>query len=71
MAVTNASKVAPDEDNETNILTSFLLTSDLAGYVEKPNHYFLKDDVATQKELDNLLLTQGWRRFLWKNVMVQ
>ncbi|WP_441900488.1 TonB-dependent receptor plug domain-containing protein [Pedobacter psychrotolerans] len=69
VAVTNASKVAPDEDNETNILTSFLLTSDLAGYVEKPNHYFLKDDVATQKELDNLLLTQGWRRFLWKNVI--
>ncbi|NTE04872.1 TonB-dependent receptor plug domain-containing protein [Agrobacterium tumefaciens] len=69
VAVTNASKVTPDEDNETNILTSLLLTSDLAGYVEKPNHYFTNDDINTQKELDNLLLTQGWRRFLWKNVI--
>ena len=69
VAVTNATKVAPDEDNETNILTSLLLTSDLIGYVEKPNHYFLKDDLQTQKELDNLMLTQGWRRFIWKNII--
>ncbi|MNK77205.1 MG2 domain protein [compost metagenome] len=69
VAVTNATKVAPDPDNETNILTSLLLTSDLVGYVEKPNHYFLKDDVQTQRELDNLMLTQGWRRFTWKNII--
>lgn len=68
VAVTNATKVTPDEENETNILTSLLLTSDLSGYVEKPNHYFLKDDVNTAKDLDNLMLTQGWSRFLWKNV---
>jgi len=69
VAVTNAAKVTPDENNESNILTSLLLTSDLSGYVEKPNHYFLKDDLQTQKELDNLMLTQGWRRFLWKNII--
>ncbi|WP_230383714.1 carboxypeptidase-like regulatory domain-containing protein [Pedobacter endophyticus] len=69
VSVTNANKVAPDEDNETNILTSLLLTSDLAGYVEKPNHYFLDDDLKTRKELDNLMLTQGWRRFIWKNII--
>ncbi|TCD13026.1 TonB-dependent receptor [Pedobacter frigidisoli] len=69
VSVTNATKVAPDDDNETNILTSLLLTSDLTGYVEKPNHYFLKDDAQTQKELDNLMLTQGWRRFIWKNII--
>lgn len=68
VAVTNANKVAPDEDNETNILTSLLLTSDLTGYIEKPNHYFLNDDTKTMKELDNLMLTHGWRRFLWRNV---
>ena len=68
VAVTNATKVAPDEDNESNILTSLLLTSDLTGYIEKPNHYFLNDDVKTVKELDNLMLTHGWSRFLWRNV---
>ena len=69
VAVTNSTKVAPDEDNETNIFTSLLLTSDLAGYVEKPNHYFLNDDLNATRELDNLMLTQGWSRFLWKNII--
>ncbi|RYG19495.1 MAG: TonB-dependent receptor [Chitinophagaceae bacterium] len=69
VSVTNASKVTPDEDNESNIFSTLWLTSDLAGYVEKPNHYFLNDDVKTVRELDNLMLTQGWRRFLWRNVI--
>ncbi|WP_010602445.1 TonB-dependent receptor plug domain-containing protein [Pedobacter agri] len=68
VAVTNATKVTPDEDNETNILSSLLLTSDLTGYIEKPNHYFQNNDLKTMKELDNLLLTQGWSRFLWRNI---
>ncbi|RZL50928.1 MAG: TonB-dependent receptor [Pedobacter sp.] len=69
VAVTNATVIAPDLENESNILTSLLLTSDLVGYVEKPNHYFLKDDIETRKELDNLLLTQGWRKINWKNII--
>lgn len=69
VSVTNTGKVTPDEDNETNILTSLLLSADLTGYIEKPNHYFLKDDAETLRDLDNLLLTQGWRRFTWQNVI--
>jgi TonB-dependent SusC/RagA subfamily outer membrane receptor len=69
VAITNADIVTPDLENESNILTSLLLTSDLVGYVEKPNHYFLNDDEKTRKELDNLLLTQGWRKINWKNII--
>jgi TonB-dependent SusC/RagA subfamily outer membrane receptor len=69
VAVTNTASVTPDEENESNIFTSLLLTSDIMGYVEKPNYYFLKDDAKTQQDLDNLMLTQGWRRILWKNVI--
>lgn len=69
VSVTNATKVVPDEDNESNILSSLWLTSDLTGHVEKPNHYFLNNDLKTTRELDDLMLTQGWRRFLWKNVI--
>ena len=69
VAVTNNAVVKPDLENESNIFSSLLLTSDLPGYIEKPNHYFLNDDSSTLQELDNLLLTQGWRRFLWKNVI--
>jgi TonB-dependent SusC/RagA subfamily outer membrane receptor len=69
VSVINKTKVASEEDIESNILTTLLLTSDLTGYVEKPNHYFLNDDAKTNQELDNLMLTQGWRRFLWKGVI--
>lgn len=68
VAVTNTSAVKPDEENETNILTKLLLTSDLSGYVEKPNRYFLKNDRETRYDLDNLLLTQGWRKINWKQL---
>ncbi|MBB2146575.1 TonB-dependent receptor plug domain-containing protein [Pedobacter sp. LMG 31464] len=68
VAVTNSSVVIPDIENESNILTSLLLTSDLTGYIEKPNHYFSNNDLKTHIELDNLLLTQGWRKIDWKAI---
>ena len=69
VSVTNAEAVSPDLDNESNIYTSLLLTSDIAGYVEKPNRYFLDTTTDAAQHLDNLMLTQGWRRFLWKNII--
>lgn len=69
VAVTNTASVKPDPENETNILTSMLLTSELTGYVETPNYYFLNNDEKTAQDLDNLMLTQGWRRILWKSII--
>jgi len=69
ISVTNASKVEPDELNESNIFTDLLLTSDLSGYIEKPNYYFLKKDQETRLNTDLLMMTQGWRRFVWKDFL--
>jgi TonB-dependent SusC/RagA subfamily outer membrane receptor len=69
VSVTNTKSVAPDELNESNILTSLLLTSDLVGYVEKPNYYLNENTAETRANLDNLMLTQGWRRIIWNNVI--
>jgi len=69
IAVTNTSIVKPDVDNESNILTSFLLSSDLKGYIEKPNYYLQQNDSQTREDLDNLMLTQGWTRVLWATVL--
>ncbi len=66
VAVTNTAAVKPDLENESNILTRLLLTSDLTGYIEKPNYYFLNNDSQSQAALDNLMLTQGWRKLNWK-----
>ncbi|MCC3153256.1 TonB-dependent receptor plug domain-containing protein [Hymenobacter sp. BT770] len=52
-----------------DIASHLLLTSDLAGYVENPNYYFQNPTPETAQHLDALLLTQGWRRFVWKAVL--
>jgi hypothetical protein len=69
VSINNISKIPTDELNESNILTDLLLTSDLGGYVEKPNYYFLKKDADTRSNLDLLLMTQGWRRLVWKDFL--
>jgi hypothetical protein len=46
-----------------------LLTSDLKGYIQDPGFYFLKDDEETNTALDNLMLTNGWRRFKWEEIL--
>ena len=68
VAVTNTTAVRPDIENETNILTKLLLTSDLVGYVEKPNYYFINNNKVSRQHLDDLLLTQGWRKINWTRV---
>jgi hypothetical protein len=42
----------------------------LKGFVESPEYYFSNDKVVEEAQ-DNLMLTQGWRRFKWKDVLDQ
>jgi TonB-dependent SusC/RagA subfamily outer membrane receptor len=41
----------------------------LKGFIEQANYYFTDTTEAKVRQLDNLLLTQGWRRFEWKNIL--
>ncbi len=69
VAVINESKTGTDEDAESTILNNLLLTSDLKGHIEKPNYYFINANDQTRANLDILMLTQGYRRFEWKQVL--
>jgi hypothetical protein len=69
VSVLDESKVPYDEDKETTIISNLLLTSDLKGFIEKPNYYFTDINEDKVRQLDILLLTQGWRRFEWKNIL--
>jgi hypothetical protein len=52
-----------------DITSSLLLSADLRGTIENPG-YYLRDTSATGREAaDNLMLTQGWRRFRWNDVL--
>jgi hypothetical protein len=66
VSITDESKVPVDENNETTILTNLLLTTDLKGYVEQPNYYFADNANERILNLDILLLTQGYRNYVWK-----
>jgi hypothetical protein len=66
VAVTDESKTPVEENAESTIFSNILLNSDLKGYVEKSNYYFSADTGNINKALDNLMLTQGYRRFEWK-----
>lgn len=57
------------DPNGGNVASTLLLTSDLAGYVESPGYYFQNPTPETNRALDDLLLTQGWRRYVWKEVL--
>lgn len=70
IAVTDESKVPVDDADENTIFSNILLKSDLKGYIEQPNYYFSKDSGSVNRALDNLMLTQGYRRFSWKEIMV-
>jgi hypothetical protein len=52
-------------------ISSYLwLSSDLKGNVESPEYYFTNINPETDRQLDNLMLTHGWRRLKWENVFV-
>lgn len=67
IAVTDADKASTIE-NEDNILSNLLLTSELKGNIEQSMFYF-QNTPESEKALDDLMLTQGWRRFKWKSLI--
>ncbi len=52
---------------KANILSYFLLNSELKGTIETPNHYFKPDNNYAKRDLDALMLTQGWRNYVYQN----
>lgn len=68
LSVTDRNGVLDEKEYDSNICSYFLLESDIRGKVYNPGYYF---DATNPKRLDyleNLLLTQGWRDFLWKTI---
>lgn len=79
LSVTDVNQVMSDSNGE-NILSYLQLTSDIQnigtaplheikGIIEEPFYYFDKSNRNAPIYLDVLLMSQGWRRFLWKDVL--
>jgi hypothetical protein len=58
------------QTRESVDITSYLwLKSDLRGYIESPGYYLKNNTEESNQAVDNLMLTQGWRRFQWSDVL--
>ena len=51
-----------------NLMTNMLLSSELKGYIHKPEYYFESNDAAHTRALDLLMMTQGWTRYNWRQM---
>lgn len=71
VAVIDETKVPYNDDQELGILSNYLLTSDLQGYVERPNYYFNEENENRKEALDALLMTQGFRRFSYDDLIAE
>ncbi len=70
IAVTDAS-INPIGNNESNIYTKLLLSSDLKGYVYNPAYYFASEEDSVRQQLDLVMMTNGWRRFTWTDLLAE
>jgi TonB-dependent SusC/RagA subfamily outer membrane receptor len=68
VSVTDAGQITQQPYDE-NIVSYLLLSSDLRGYIEQPAYYFDPKNENRKIKLDLLMMTQGWRRFKWDDVL--
>ena len=71
VAVTDAILSNINQKSTGNMLSYFLLESELKGSIPTPEYYFQQDNSYAHKALDLVMLTHGWRRFLWDYVLMR
>ena len=69
ISVIDEDLVSTKEEELHTIFTDLLLVSDIKGHVENPNYYFTDINDEKLEHLDVLMMTQGWRRFKWQNLI--
>ncbi len=55
--------------NENNIVSQFLLNGDLTGNIHEPAYYFSSTADSILQHADLVMLTNGWRRYKWREVL--
>ena len=69
LAVCDENQLVFADDKQGHILASMLLEQEVRGEIEEPNFYFDRMEPKSQQALEYLLMTQGWRRFQWKEIL--
>lgn len=56
-------------DSSHNIISHLMLSSELKGDVYNPAYYFSNNSDSSSQHLDLVMLTHGWRRFKWDDIV--
>lgn len=59
----------PTVTTSMDISTYLNFVSDVTGTIENPGFYFERGELTHPKELDLVMLTHGWRRFRWEEIL--
>lgn len=68
IAITDA-ELSAKPFKEDNILSNLLLTSDIKGNIYEPGYFFQNKTPEITEHLDLVMLTHGWRRFKWNEIL--
>ncbi|CAG5073582.1 Vitamin B12 transporter BtuB [Dyadobacter sp. CECT 9623] len=68
VAITDAGQIQ-QQLYDQHIRSYLLLSSDIKGFIEQPGYYF--DETKTERKIhrDILMMTQGWTRFGWDDIL--
>ena len=56
-------------DTANNIISQFLSCGELKGYIQNPAYYFSNNSDSVAANLDLVMLTHGWRRYKWDEIV--
>ncbi len=68
IAITDLAMV-PLNDCDLDIQSYLMLRSELKGEIEDPCYYFNSKEPERKRVLDLLMMTQGWRKYLWNETV--
>lgn len=65
LGVTIFDRIFQNRLDSSGMVTHLMLGSELRGRIYNPSYYFSGDYAGNEKALDLLMLTHGWRRYIW------
>jgi len=69
LAVVDEQILTMADDKQDNLLSYMMFSSELKGTIEEPSFYFDPEEPKAEEAIDYLMLTHGWRRFKWNDVL--
>lgn len=61
-------KLYQNSGDSSNILSHLYLASQMKGRIYNPSYYFTSKSKNREEALDLLMLTQGWRKYIWNEI---